>query len=166
MKRFGINFTENPTPKRPITIAYCVFKKSHEWKQAGIEKKVKQYLKKLPKGTKTPLRITDIFAGVESPLKATGNHSLYQFFEGSNCLLKSGASIVPCFPRKDNRVFIETLPALVARRFKVQENSGKRTKYDSEHVHKEIIKGLETSEFEHDFDFKLFIDDTHIKSFS
>jgi hypothetical protein len=185
MKIFGVNFTESPCPKRPITIAYCVFKKSHglsvnkvesfptisefetflkekgpwfagvnfplgqpkqfldkmslpsgwsnyikdiqKWKQAGFEKKVKQYLSKLPKGTKIPLRMTDIFAGVDSPLKTTGNHSLLQFFEGSNCLLKSGASIIPCSPRKDNRVIIETLPALVARRFKVQENSGKKT---------------------------------------
>ncbi len=218
MKIFGVNFTDNPTPKRPITIAHCVFKKSHglsvnkvesfsaisdfelflkekgpwfagvnfplgqpkqfldkmslppewnhyikdiqKWKQTGFEKKVKQYLSKLPKGTKTPLRITDIFAGVGSPLKATGNHSLHQFFGGSNCLLKSGASIIPCFPKKDNRVIIETLPALVARRFKVQEKTGKKTKSDSEHIHKEVIKGLETPEFEHDFDFKLFIDDT------
>jgi hypothetical protein len=29
MKIFGINFTESPSTKRPITIAYCVFKKSH-----------------------------------------------------------------------------------------------------------------------------------------
>ena len=218
MKIFGINFTENPSPKRPITIAYCVYKKNHglsvnriefsptisdfekflkekgpwfaginfplgqpkqfldkmslpsgwnnyikdiqKWKQTGFEKKVKQYLNKLPKGIKAPLRITDIFAGVESPLKTTNNHSLKRFFEGGYCLLKSGASIIPCAPKKDNRVIIETLPALVARRFKVQENFGKKLKSDLEHIHKEVIKGLETPEFEHDFVFKLFIDDT------
>ncbi len=218
MKIFGINFTENPSSKNPISIAICDFKKNHgllvhkvenlsslsefetflkqkgpwfagvnfplgqpkqflekmslpegwnnyikgiqKWKQTGFEKKVKQYITKLPKGTKAPLRITDIFAGAESPLKTTSNHSIQRFFEGSNCLLKSGVSIIPCLPRKDNRIVIETLPSLVARRFKVQEVQGKRKKFESENIHKEVIKGLETPEFEHDFDFKLFIDDT------
>ena len=48
-------------------------KEIHKWKQTGFEKKVKQYTKKLSKGVKTPLRITDIFAGAESPLKTTGS---------------------------------------------------------------------------------------------
>ncbi|MBC8283965.1 MAG: GAF domain-containing protein [Nitrospinae bacterium] len=218
MKIFGINFTDNPDSKSPISIAHCVFKKSHglsvnqveflssisefedflkqkgpwfagvnfpigqpkqflekmslasewnnyikdikKWNQAGFEKKVKQYTKKLPKGSKMPLRITDVFAGAESPLKITGNTSIHRFFEGSNCLLNSDASILPCYPRKDNRVVIETLPALVARRFMIHESQGKRKKSELESVHKEVIKGLETPEFEHDFDFKLFIDDT------
>ncbi|MEK9628441.1 MAG: histidine kinase dimerization/phospho-acceptor domain-containing protein, partial [Nitrospinota bacterium] len=218
MKIFGINFIENPSPKNPISIAVCDFKKNHglsihkvetydtlqefetflkqkgpwfagvnfplgqpkqflekmslsngwdknikeiqKWKKAGFEKKVKQYAKKLPKGTKIPLRITDIFAGGDSPLKSTGSHSLHRFFEGTECLLKSGVSIFPCFPRKTNRVVIETLPSLVAGRFMVQEANRKKKKSDSENIHKEVIKGLETPEFEHDFDFKLFIDDT------
>jgi hypothetical protein len=29
MKIFGVNIKENPYPKRPITIAYCVFNKNH-----------------------------------------------------------------------------------------------------------------------------------------
>ncbi len=218
MKIFGINFTEDPSPQRPITVAICDFKRNYglsvqkvesihsisefekfltqkgpwfaganfplgqptqflekmslptqwdkyvkeiyKWKLSGFEKKVKQYTQKLPKGTKIPLRITDIFAGADSPLKATNFHSVNRFFEGSNCLLNSGASIIPCFPRKDNRIIIETLPALVARRFKVENSHGKKKKADLENIHKEIIKGLETPEFEHDFDFKVYLDDT------
>jgi signal transduction histidine kinase len=135
-------------------------KEIQKWKQTGFEKKVKQYINKLPKGNKLPLRITDIFAGTESPLRITGNHSMHRFFEGSNCVLKSGASIIPCLPKKDNRIIIETLPELVAQRFKVHDAQGKRKKSEAENIHKEVIKGLETPEFEHDFDFKLFIDDT------
>lgn len=218
MKIFGINFTENPSPKNSISIAICDFKKNHglsvhkvesfssladfeaflklkgpwfagvnfplgqpkqflekmslpagwnnyiknihKWKPSEFEKKVKQYTTKLPKGTKLPLRITDIFAGGESPLKNKGSHSLGRFYEGTQSLLKSGVSIFPCYPKKDNRIVIETLPSLVARRFKVQEGHGKKKKSESEIIHKEVIKGLETPEFEHDFDFKLFIDDT------
>ncbi len=135
-------------------------KEIRKWKQTGFEKKVKQYINKLPKGNKLPLRITDIFAGSDSPLKLTGNHSIHRFFEGSHCVLKSGASIIPCLPKKDNRIIIETLPELVAQRFKVHDAQGKRKKSEAENIHKEVIKGLETPEFEHDFDFKLFIDDT------
>ena len=37
MKIFGANFTENPSPKRPITIVYSAFKKSHRLPVNKIE---------------------------------------------------------------------------------------------------------------------------------
>ena len=37
MKIFGTNFTENPSPKMPMTIAYSAFKKSHRLSVNKIE---------------------------------------------------------------------------------------------------------------------------------
>jgi signal transduction histidine kinase len=126
----------------------------------GFEKKVKQFKKNLPKGTKEPLRLTDTMAGADSPLKTSKKFLTQQFFEGSNCLLKSGVSILPCNPKKDKRVVLETFPDLVAQRFVVHNLGTKGKNIDIENLHKDIIKGLETPEFEQDFKFKIFLDDS------
>jgi hypothetical protein len=83
-----------------------------------------------------------------------------QFYEGTNCLLKSGVSVLPCNPKKDTRVVLETFPDLVAQRFAVHDLGARLKSVDIESLHKEIIKGLETPEFERDFKFKIFLDDT------
>ncbi len=218
MKIFGINFNHSPSPKNPITIAVCDFKKSqglsvikvealyglkefdaflkkngpwfagvnfplgqpnlftkkmdlpdnwssyikniNRWKRDGFEKKIKQFKAKLPKGNKEPRRLTDTMAGTESPLKLNQKQLALQFYEGTYCLLKSGVSILPCHPKKDNRVVLETFPDLVAKRFAVHGLGTKTKNIDRENLHKEIIKGLETPEFEQDFKFKIFLDDT------
>ena len=132
----------------------------NKWKLEGFEKKIKQFKDKIPAGTKEPLRLTDTMAGSESPLKMNQKQLAQQFFEGTHSLLKAKVSIIPCNQRNDNRVVIETFPDLVAQRFAVH-NLGTKTKHvDAENLHKEIIKGLETPEFEQDFKFKLILDDT------
>ena len=68
-------------------------------------------------------------------------------FKGTNCLLKSGVSVLPCNPKKDTRK-CQTFPDLVAQRF------NRLKSVDIESLHKEIIKGLKTPEFERDFKFK------------
>jgi signal transduction histidine kinase len=132
----------------------------NQWKLDGFERKVKQFKNKLPKGTKEPLRLTDTMAGAESPLKSNQKQLTRQFFEGAQCLLKSGVSILPCHPKNDKRVVFETFPDLVAQRFVVHDLGGKKKNVDVENLHKDIIKGLETPEFEQDFKFKIFLDDT------
>jgi signal transduction histidine kinase len=130
------------------------------WKLDGFEKKLKQFKAKLPKGTKEPLRLTDTMAGAESPAKLNQKNLAKQFFEGTHCLLKAGVSILPCNPKNDKRVVLETFPDLVAQRFAVHDLGGKKKHVDIENLHKDIIKGLETPEFEQDFGFKIFLDDT------
>ena len=132
----------------------------NRWKLDGFEKKVKQFKAKSPNNAKEPLRLTDTMAGAESPLKFTQKQLARQFYEGTNCLLKSGVSVLPCNPKKDTRVVLETFPDLVAQRFAVHDLGARLKSVDIESLHKEIIKGLETPEFERDFKFKIFLDDT------
>ena len=98
-------------------------------------------------------------AGAESPLKSNQKHLTQQFFEGTHSLLKSGVSILPCNPKKDKRVVFETFPDLVAQRFVIHNLGAKGKNIDLENLHKDIIKGLETPEFEKDFKYKIFLDD-------
>ena len=132
----------------------------NRWKLDGFEKKVKQFKAKTPNNAKEPLRLTDTMAGAESPLKFTQKQLAMQFYEGTNCLLKSGVSVLPCNPKKDTRVVLETFPDLVAQRFAVHDLGARLKSVDIESLHKEIIKGLKTPEFERDFKFKIFLDDT------
>ena len=131
----------------------------NRWKLEGFENKVKQFKSKLPKGTKEPLRLTDTMAGAESPLKSSQHHLPQKFFEGIHCLLKAGVYILPCNPKNDKRVVLETFPDLVAQRFAVHNLGAKVKNVDFENLHKDVIKGLETPEFEQDFKFKIFLDD-------
>jgi signal transduction histidine kinase len=132
----------------------------NRWKLDGFENKIKQFKAKLPKGTKEPLRLTDTMAGAESLLKSNQKYLARQFFEGTHCLLKSGVSILPCNPKSDKRVVLETFPDLVAQRFAVHSLGTKGKNVDIENLHKDIIKGLETPEFEQDFKYKIFLDDS------
>jgi signal transduction histidine kinase len=132
----------------------------NRWKLDGFENKIKQFKTKLPAGSKEPLRLTDTMAGAESPLKLSQKQLARQFYEGTNCLLKSGVSIIPCHQKKDTRIVLETFPDLVVQRFAVHDLGARAKNADAENLHKEILKGLETPEFERDFKFKLFMDDT------
>ena len=105
-----------------------------------IEKKVKQYKDKIPAGSKEPLRLTDTMAGAENSLKLSHQQLARQFYEGTNCLLKSRVSIIPCNQRNDNRVVIETFPDLVVQHFAVHNLGSKPKNVDAENLHKEIIR--------------------------
>jgi signal transduction histidine kinase len=126
----------------------------------GYAKKIRQYKKKLPKGAKDSQRLTDTMAGSGSPLKFNNNKSAIQFFEGTHRLKKAGVSILPCNPTADKRIVMETFPDLVAQRFAVHELGAKSKNIDIENLHKDILKGLESQEFERDFKFKISLDDS------
>ena len=135
-------------------------KEINRWTPEGYEKKVNHFLAHLPTSTKIPLRLTDTMAGSESPLKIKKKQIGYQFYEGTRCLLKSGVSILPCYPKNDKRVVLESYPDLVTQRFAVNGLGSKSKNIDIEKLHKDILKGLETPEFERDFKFKLFLEDS------
>jgi len=132
----------------------------NRWKLDGYQKKVLKFKKKLATGSKEPQRITDTLAGSGSPLTFNKKQTAHHFFEGTHCLIRSGASILPCNIKVDKRVVLETYPDLVAKRFAVHAIGAKAKNVDIENLHKEIIKGLETPEFERDFKFKIFLDDS------
>ena len=115
-------------------------KELNKWKLEGFEKKVKQYKDKIPAGSKEPLRLTDTMAGAENSLKLSHQQLARQFYEGTNCLLKSRVSIIPCNQRNDNRVVIETFPDLVVQHFAVHNLGSKPKNVDAENLHKEIIR--------------------------
>jgi len=75
------------------------------------------YRRERPAGDKQHLRQTDRLAGACSPMMLYGVPVGKMFFEGAPRLLRSGASLLPCLPRPDPRLVIETYPALVARRW-------------------------------------------------
>ena len=75
----------------------------NRWKLEGFEKKIKQFKTKIPAGSKEPLRLTDTMAGAESPLKQNQKQMVQKFYEGANCLLKSGVSIIPCNQKNNIR---------------------------------------------------------------
>ncbi|GCE03819.1 hypothetical protein KDAU_11480 [Dictyobacter aurantiacus] len=75
------------------------------------------YSKKRPAGDKLHLRLADKLAGAISPMMMYRVPVGKMFFEGAPRLLRSGVSVLPCYPRLDTRVVVEGYPALVARRW-------------------------------------------------
>ena len=80
-------------------------------------KTLDDYRRERPAGDKQHLRQTDRLAGACSPMMLYGVPVGKMFFEGAPRLLRSGASLLPCQPRPDPRLVIETYPTLVARRW-------------------------------------------------
>jgi hypothetical protein len=75
------------------------------------------YRQDRPVGDKQHLRYADKLADSRSPMMLYGVPVGKMFFEGAPRLLRSGASILPCHPTADQRIILETYPALVARRW-------------------------------------------------
>jgi len=100
---------------------------SHDWKtytqkltrrpRTEFEKKIKNFKSKHSSPYKEPLRFTDVLASAQSPLKLVNAPVSKMFYEGSKIILRSGASILPCPPKRGNRILLEAYPALMARRF-------------------------------------------------
>jgi hypothetical protein len=83
----------------------------------GWEALLADYRTRRPPGDKQHLRATDRLAGARSPMMLFGVPVGKMFFRGAPRLLQAGVSVLPCHPRKDPRIVVETYPALVARRF-------------------------------------------------
>lgn len=88
-------------------------------------------------GKRRLLRETDRKAGARSPMQLDFTPVGKMFFRGAPYLLKCCASILPCCPRSDDRIVLETYPALAARVF-----VGKQS-YKSDLKGKQVPKQLE-----------------------
>jgi len=130
------------------------------WEKKGFEKKILQYKKKRPKGRKDSLRITDVLAHSQSPLKLVRAPVAKMFFEGAPRLLESGVSVLPCHPADNNRIVVEAYPALLARRFagKYKDASSQGLSAEVDTGRKKIIKGLKSAALGKEFGFTIHLE--------
>ena len=141
----------------------------HDWKsyvqkltrrpRSEFEKKIKQFKSKHSSPYKEPLRFTDIIASAQSPLKLVNPPVAKMFYEGSKIFLKSGVSLLPCHPKKTNKIALETYPALVARRFAQSYKSESNDTPQKKSARKKIISGILGSDLKDEFGFSVTIED-------
>jgi signal transduction histidine kinase len=81
------------------------------------------------------------------------------FYEGSKRISKSGVSILPCRPKKENRIILEAYPALVARRFAGSYKSETKDTPQKKSSRKNIVSGILSLDFEAEFGFSVTIVD-------
>ncbi len=127
--------------------------------RAEFEKKVKAFKSKHASPYKEPLRFTDILASAQSPLKLVNAPVAKMFYEGSQRILKSAASILPCHPKRGNRIILEAYPALVARRFAESYKSETKDTSQKKSARKKIISGILGSDLKTEFGFSVKIKD-------
>jgi hypothetical protein len=119
-----------------------------------FEQVLEHYRSGRPVGDKQHLRVVDRCAGACSPMMLHRVPVGKMFFQGAPRLLAAGVSILPCFPRNDDRIVVEGYPALVARRW-VGRSSYKSDEHGKQTVEKEearrcIVRGLCSHElFDH-----------------
>jgi signal transduction histidine kinase len=125
--------------------------------RADFEKKIKTFKSKHASPYKEPLRFTDVLASSQSPLKLVNAPVAKMFYEGSKRILKSEASILPCRPKKGNRIILEAYPALVARRFAESYKSETKDTSSKNSARKKIVAGILDSGLKNEFGFSLEI---------
>jgi hypothetical protein len=117
-----------------------------------FEEILKRYGEGRAKGDKLHLRTTDVLAGARSPMMLFRVPVGKMLFEGSTRLLQANVSILPCRPLANNRIVVESYPALVARKFigKQSYKSDERSKQTKgrEMARLEIVNGLRSGEIE------------------
>lgn len=124
-----------------------------------FEKKIKTFKAKRSSPYKEPLRFTDVLASAQSPLKLVNAPVAKMFYEGSRKILKSGASILPCHPKKGNRIILEAYPALVARRFGGSYKNETKDTPQKKSARKNIIAGILDTNLKNVFGFSVYIED-------
>jgi len=125
--------------------------------------RLKSYGESRTTGDKLHLRTADVLANARSPMMLYRVPVGKMFFEGTTRLLRSNVSILPCRPTADNRIVVESYPALVARRFIGKQSyksdeRGKQTK-DRELARREIVRGLRSREIVNWYGFRVELSD-------
>jgi hypothetical protein len=128
-----------------------------------FEETLKWYWEGRAKGDKLHLRTTDVLAGARSPMMLYRVPVGKMFFEGAARLLQANVSILPCRPIANNRIVVESYPAIVARKFIGKQSyksdeRGKQTK-DREKARWEIVNGLRSSEIVKLYGFRVELSD-------
>lgn len=122
-----------------------------------FEKKIRKFQGRKKNGNKEPLRITDGLSQAKSPLKLVNPPVGKMFFEGASRLLNSKVSVLPCRPRNDNRIAVETYPALIARRMAtVYKSDGSKGNWkEMEDARRDILEGLRKGDLADDLGFEV-----------
>jgi hypothetical protein len=113
--------------------------------QQEFEECLAAYRQPRPAGDKQHLRLTDIKAKSRSPMMLFGVPVGKMFFKGAPRLLRAGLSILPCHPTGDNRIALETYPALVARKW-----LGKRSYKSDDHTKQSVEQAAARRELLHE----------------
>lgn len=125
-----------------------------KWDKNHFESNIIDFKNKRIPGQKEPLRITDMFANAKSPLKLVNPPVGKMFYEGATRLLRSSVSVIPCRPKKDNRIVFESYPALTARKF-VKKYKNETTRSGSlKNARKTIINGIISTNTTRQFGFQ------------
>jgi len=119
-------------------------------------------------GDKQHLRYTDKLADSRSPMMLYGVPVGKMFFEGAPRLLRSGASILPCHPTADQRIILETYPALMARRWigkQGYKNDARQKQTRQQKMARQtILQNLLSGSKEH-FGFEILVNELGVESF-
>lgn len=138
--------------------------KAHRLGRAHFGEALKLYRDGHCAGEKQPRRKTDQEADARSPMMWYGVPVGKMFFEGAPRLLTSGVSVIPCWPRPDERVAIEAYPAMAARRwigrgsYKSDSRAGQSR--EREASRQAIVRGVQSGDFVQRCGFELKLDGT------
>jgi len=136
----------------------CYVPSTAGWKRKGFEERIRRYKKQQPPGGKEPLRLADLQAGAQSPLKLVQAPVAKMFFEGARRLHDSKVSVLPCRPNGTHKIVVETYPALLARRFTGAAYKADTAAKQSRHrktARENIIKGLVSAKLAKEFGFRV-----------
>jgi len=130
--------------------------------QQAFETVLTEYRQNRPKGDKQHLRVTDKKAKACSPMMLHGVPVGKMFFKGAPRLLRSGINILPCRPNDDDRIAVETYPALVARKWldKQSYKNDTSAKQTDQHLlaRQTLIAGLLSKECQEIYGFTIAIE--------
>ena len=130
--------------------------------QDEFEAIISAYRQARPTGDKHHLRTTDAKAKSLSPMMLHGVPVGKMFFKGAPRLLRAGVSILPCHPTEDNRIALETYPALVARKWLDQRSykndSPTKQTVEQETARRELIARLCSAELLEYYGLRLDMD--------
>jgi hypothetical protein len=110
---------------------------------------LEDYKRDRPEGDREHLRLVDHLSGAKSPMKLYGVPVALMFYEGAQRLLASSCSIVPVRPTADERIVVESYPALVAHAFVGRESYKPADSGDAQTaarvVRERIVRGVACS---------------------
>ena len=114
-------------------------------------------------GDKEHRRFTDVQASSISPQKLYGVPVGKMFFEGAPRLLRSRLNVLPVRPNNDNRIALESYPALLARRWIGRQSYKSDTVANQSEAllfaRKNIVKGIMSEDFKSAFGFEMVCTD-------
>ena len=138
--------------------------------QTEFESALVDYRHSQPQGDKYHLRATDITANALSPMMLQGVPVGKMFFKGAPRLLRAGLNICPCHPTSDNRIALETYPALITRAWlgkrSYKTDTPVKQTTDQQRARHELLSVLTSPSLPETFGFTLALEDSLAQALS